>query len=258
MSDTPPTAGASAATKRSASTGTPLVVALIVLLCIGVIAYLAQRDDGSAESSAQSTPPATSQPATEGAGVSCTAPPPAPQTPEAYDSAPDPSLAEGAIWTATLQTNCGDITLELYGDKAPQATASFVFLAQQDYWSDSPCHRLTTSGIFVLQCGDPTGTGSGDPGYGFGIENAPADGSYPIGTLAMARTDDPNSNGSQFFIVYDDTTLPTEGGGYSVFGRVTDGMDIVEAIAKKGVTGGGADGAPAQPVSILGVSVQPQ
>jgi len=105
----------------------------------------------------------------------------------------------------------------------------------------------------VLQCGDPTGQGSGGPGYSYGIENAPKDGNYPRGALAMARTSDPNSNGSQFFIVYKDTSLPTEGGGYSIFGTVTKGLDIVDKIAAEGVAGGGGDGAPAQPVSILSI-----
>ncbi|MBA2715644.1 MAG: peptidylprolyl isomerase [Propionibacteriales bacterium] len=246
------TTGASAAGKRSASAGTPVVVALIVLLCIGAIFYLALRDDGTDQSSA---PPA-SQPTVSYGYVDCTAPPTAPQQAQTFKSPPEPSLAEGAVWDATVETNCGNIALELYGDKAPQTVASFIFLAQQDYWVDSPCHRLTTAGIFVLQCGDPTGSGSGGPGYGFGIENAPANGRYPPGTLAMARTADPNSNGSQFFVVYDDTTLPVDGGGYSIFGRVTDGLDIVETIAEKGVSGGGQDGAPAQPLSILGVTVQ--
>lgn len=248
------TTGASAAGKRSAAAGTPIFVALIVLLCIGVIFYLALRDDGTDQSSA---PPA-SQPTVEYGYVDCTAPPTPTQQARTFKSPPDPSLAEGAVWDATVETTCGNIALELYGDKAPQTVASFIFLAQQDYWVDSPCHRLTTAGIFVLQCGDPTGSGSGGPGYGFEIENAPANGRYPTGTLAMARSTDPNSNGSQFFIVYDDTTLPVEGGGYSIFGRVTDGLDIVEKIAEQGVSRGGADGAPAQPISILGVSVSKQ
>lgn len=227
-------------------------MALIVLLCIGAIFYLAVRDDGTDGSSA----PSASQPTVEYGYVDCTAPPTSPQQAQTFKSPPEPSLAEGAVWDATVETNCGNIALELYGDKAPQTVASFIFLAQQDYWVDSPCHRLTTAGIFVLQCGDPTGSGSGGPGYGFGIENAPANGRYPPGTLAMARTADPNSNGSQFFVVYDDTTLPVDGGGYSIFGRVTDGLDIVETIAEKGVSGGEPDGAPAQPLSILGVTVQ--
>ena len=108
----------------------------------------------------------------------------------------------------------------------------------------------------MLQCGDPTGTGTGGPGYGYGIENAPADGTYPRGTLAMARTQDPNSNGGQFFIVFEETALPVEGGGYSIFGEVVEGMDIVDAIAEAGVAGGAGDGVPAQPISILDVTVE--
>jgi peptidyl-prolyl cis-trans isomerase B (cyclophilin B) len=134
--------------------------------------------------------------------------------------------------------------------------SSFIFLAREGYWKDSPCHRLVPQGIYVLQCGDPTGTGTGGPGYGYGIENAPADGTYPRGTLAMARTPDPNSNGGQFFIVFEETALPVEGGGYSIFGEVVEGMDIVDAIAEAGVAGGAGDGAPAQPISILDVTVE--
>lgn len=106
----------------------------------------------------------------------------------------------------------------------------------------------------MLQCGDPTGSGNGNPGYGYGIENAPADGKYPRGTVAMAPND-PNSNGGQYFIVFKDTELPrTDGGGYSIFGTVSSGMDIVDKIT----TGGnGADGvAPALPISTLTVTTE--
>ncbi len=146
--------------------------------------------------------------------------------------------------------------LELDGELAPQTVASFLMLSEDGYYDDSSCHRLTTEGIFVLQCGDPTGTGSGDPGYSYELENAPPDGNYPTGTLAMARSADPNSNGSQFFIVYDDTQLPVEGGGYSIFGSVQSGLDILNSIAEAGVEGGAGDGAPAQPISILSISVE--
>ncbi|GAA5162739.1 peptidylprolyl isomerase [Ornithinimicrobium tianjinense] len=192
-----------------------------------------------------------------GPALVCDAPPEAPSTPLSFtaDDLPEPMPAEPATVPATIRTTCGDIELELEAALAPQTVASFAFLAEQGYWHDSPCHRLTTSGIFVLQCGDPTGTGRGNPGYGYGIENAPADGSYPPGTLAMARTMDPDSNGGQFFIVYADTQLPTDGGGYSVFGAVTDGLEIVEALAAQGARGG-SDGAPAQPISILSVDVE--
>jgi peptidyl-prolyl cis-trans isomerase B (cyclophilin B) len=134
--------------------------------------------------------------------------------------------------------------------------ASFLSLARSGYWADSPCHRLTTEGIFVLQCCDPTGTGGGNPGYGFGVENAPADFTFPPGTLAMARSTDPNSNGGQFFIVYKQTVLQ-DATGYSIFGRITSGMDIVDKIAAAGATQPDASGntAPVQPISILKVDV---
>ena len=189
--------------------------------------------------------------------LDCAEPPAAPSSPLSFtqDDLPEPMSGDPATVTATVETTCGDIELELLADKAPQTVASFAFLAEEGYWDDSACHRLTTQGIFVLQCGDPTGTGRGNPGYGFGIENAPEDGAYPPGTLAMARAQDPESNGGQFFIVYEDTTLPVQGGGYTVFGEVTSGLDIVQALAAEGVQGGGGDGAPTQPISILSVTV---
>lgn len=199
-----------------------------------------------------SAPASTLSPA--GASAGCTEPPVVPSA-RASDPLEPPADEASGTWTGQLQTNCGTIEVELYADLAPVTVASFGHLAQAGYWADSPCHRLTTQGIFVLQCGDPTGTGRGAPGYSFGIENAPEDGAYPPGTLAMARSQDPNSNGGQFFIVYDDTELPVAGGGYSIFGKVTSGMDIVDRVAEQGVDGGGADGTPAAPISILSVEV---
>jgi peptidyl-prolyl cis-trans isomerase B (cyclophilin B) len=184
----------------------------------------------------------------------CTTPPPVP-TSIKTQGLPDKKTAAGKTFTAVVTTNCGDITFELHGTKAPQTVASFVALAKSGYFVNSPCHRLTTQGIYVLQCGDPLGgTGTG-PGYKYGIENAPKDGKYPKGTLAMARTTDPNSNADQFFIVYKDTDLSSVPAGYSIFGTVTGGMDIVEKIAAAGVSGGSGDGAPAAPISILKVAV---
>ncbi|PID96216.1 MAG: peptidylprolyl isomerase [Actinomycetales bacterium] len=174
------------------------------------------------------------------------------------DSPPDLEAVRGKSFVATVTTTCGDIVVDLDGAAAPAAVASFVKLANADYWVDTPCHRLTTDGIHVLQCGDPTGTGAGPgPGYHFGVENAPADGQYPAGSVAMARSTDPNSNGDQFFFVHQDTTLPVEGGGYTLFGQVTSGLDLLQRIAAAGAYPPG-DGAPLGAISILSVSVQPK
>jgi peptidyl-prolyl cis-trans isomerase B (cyclophilin B) len=244
------------------SSRTAVVAAVVVVLVIVVGLVLAQVLSGGDDPAASSEAPSTSTSAGSSAGEStdatpaagtCEEPPPLPQSTKQYDEVPEAAAAQDARWTAHVLTTCGEITLELYGDKAPQTVASFLFLAEEGYWDDSPCHRLVTSGIFVLQCGDPTGTGGGGPGYGYGVENAPQDDVYPRGTLAMARTPDPNTNGGQFFIVYEKTVLP-DPNGYSIFGRVTHGMDIVDRVA---AAGNAADGvAPAQPISILDVKVE--
>lgn len=175
----------------------------------------------------------------------------------------DPSVAEDRTWTVTLKACSGDtqadIVLELDGEKAPQAVASFVTLAQGGYFDGTGCHRLVTEGIHVLQCGDPTFTGSGSPGYSFGpIENAPENDVYPEGTVAMARRGgDAESMGSQFFLVYEESTIPSDAaGGYTVFGTITSGLDFVQAVADTGAADGVPDGAPATPVTIEGVETQ--
>ncbi len=191
----------------------------------------------------------------------CTAVPKALSAPKKLTGTPDLGAAKGKIFTATLNTTCGPITAELDGTKAPIAVSSFLFLSQQDYYASSPCHRLTgqTQGIFVLQCGDPTGTGSGPgPGYHYGVENVPANDVYPAGTLAMARkSGDPNSNSDQFFIVYKATTLPKsgDGNGYTVFGKVTAGLDIVDKIAAAGINPTDQT-SPLAPISLTGTSVK--
>lgn len=240
--------------KEAARNRQVAVVVVAVLAVVAMFVFLASKVGGSPAAS-----PAASSAPTTAATAAKTVPgcSPAPAAPKSVTSMklPDKATAAGKTFQAVITTNCGDITLELDGAKAPQTVASFVALAKGGYWADSPCHRLTTSGIYVLQCGDPLGGTGPGPGYTFGIENAPADGAYPKGTIAMARTSDPNSNGGQFFLVYKDTALPTEGGGYSIFGTVTAGMDIVEKIAAAGVSGGASDGAPAAPISILKVAV---
>lgn len=149
--------------------------------------------------------------------------------------------------TMTLSTNCGDIVIEL-NPAAPQTVASEAFLADSGFYNNTQCHRLTTEGIFVLQCGDPAGDGTGGPGYAVPDENLPTETgvNYPAGTVAMANAG-PGTSGSQFFIVYEDTTLPP---AYTIWGSVISGLDIVQEVGSIGVSGGGADGPPAQPVFI--------
>ncbi|CAM5424736.1 peptidylprolyl isomerase [Kitasatospora aureofaciens] len=153
---------------------------------------------------------------------------------------------------ATLRTNQGPITFEALTDKAPCTTFSFRFLAEHDYFDRSHCHRLTTQRIYVLQCGDPTGTGSGGPGYSFPDENLTG-ATYPAGTVAMANAG-PNTNGSQFFIVWKDTKLSP---AYTPFGRVTAGLDVLQKIAAAGEDdqNGPGDGYPNVPVNIRSVKI---
>lgn len=173
-----------------------------------------------------------------------------------YDAPPPPSDAQGRTWTATIRMSLGDLTLELDGAAAPQAVASFLMLARDGYFDGTTCHRLVPGRL--IQCGDPTATGFGGPGYTFGpIENAPENMIYPAGTLAMARgADDGASQGSQFFLVLDEIEQPNDSeGGYTVFGRITGGLDALLAGTATGTVDGGPDGPPATPVTIEGVVI---
>lgn len=153
----------------------------------------------------------------------------------------------------TFTTTCGDIVIAL-DERAPETVRSATFLAEQGFYDATACHRLTTEGIYVLQCGDPAGDGTGGPGYVLPDENLPATGeaNYPAGTVAMANAG-PGTAGSQFFLVYEDTTLPP---AYTVLGTITQGLDIVQEIASVGTEDGAADGRPRQPVVIEKATVQ--
>lgn len=157
--------------------------------------------------------------------------------------------------TFTFVTNCGSIVIAADGKDAPVTVQVMQALALAGYFDQSLCHRLTTSGLYVLQCGDPTASGSGGPAFTYGNENLPAAGTdnYPAGVVAMANTGQPNSNGSQFFLVYQDSTLAPS---YTRWGTIIKGLNIVQAIAAQGVAGGGTDGSPAEKIAILSVSVR--
>ncbi|MGH3345937.1 MAG: peptidylprolyl isomerase [Nocardioides sp.] len=162
------------------------------------------------------------------------------------------AAAEGEI-PVTLDTSIGELSLALDAEQAPCAAHSFVSLAEQGWFDGTTCHRLTTRGIYVLQCGDPSATGSGGPGYAFDDELT-GDETYPAGTLAMANSGE-NTNGSQFFIVYDDTQLPPL---YTVFGTVDDAtVEAVQGVADAGTDNayGRGDGAPLTEVTIESATV---
>lgn len=187
--------------------------------------------------------------------ISC-ATPPAPRPDNlSWPTAPKDALKPDTNYALTLTTNCGDVVIETEPAQAPATVNSMLFLAQEGYFDLTACHRLTTEGIFVLQCGDPKGDGTGGPGYSVPDENLPTEGAnnYPAGSVAMANAG-PGTAGSQFFIVYEDTTLPS---GYTIWGTVTAGLDIVRGIAAAGVEGGGGDGPPAQPIVIETTKVAP-
>ena len=165
---------------------------------------------------------------------------------------PPTTAVEAKAFTATLSTNRGDVVIDLDGVKAPCTVNSLRSLAQAKYFDGTSCHRLTTGGLKVLQCGDPTGTGSGGPGYQFADENLEG-ATYPRGTVAMANAG-PGTNGSQFFLVYGDSQLPP---AYTPFGRITKGLEVLDTVAKAGAEGTSGDGKPKTPVQITSLRVTP-
>lgn len=220
---------------------TRLISAALAASALLLLTGCASAQTAPATEASVSTP----SPTTAGCAYTASGQAAAPATAPPSDARPAASVS------AVLQTSAGDIPMTLTGERTPCTVESFVSLAQQNYFTDTTCHRLTTSGIYVLQCGDPTGTGMGGPGYRFSDE---LDGTetYPAGTVAMANAG-PNTNGSQFFLVYKDSPLPAK---YTVFGTLSpEGLAVVSKIAQAGVSGGGADGAPATAVKISGVTI---
>ncbi|MFD0271148.1 peptidylprolyl isomerase [Streptomyces sp. NPDC127106] len=170
--------------------------------------------------------------------------------------APAMAIDQKAKYTFALKTSAGDIKVEMDAAKTPETVNSFKALADKGFFDNTKCHRLTTSGIYVLQCGDPEGTGMGGPGYTIADENLDALGKpneqgqviYPAGTVAMANTGRPHTGGSQFFLVYKDSPLAPS---YTPFGKIdAAGLKALEEVAKAGTAEGGQDGAPKTPVTI--------
>lgn len=242
------------------------------VIAAAVIGYLFFGPGGSTPAAAptQSAAPSATPSATPSAPVSTTTVQPAAAVSHcAYISAPPAARKVGtppatpdakATYQATIRTNRGNVVVDLASGKAACTVNSFVYLATKNYFSNTKCHRLTTSGIYVLQCGDPTGTGTGGPGYRFANEVAgdstTGSADFPAGTIAMAHSSQPSSNGSQFFLVYKDTTLPPD---YTPFGKIVSGLSILQNVAKAGVAAsanGAGDGPPKESVTIESVSIK--
>ena len=161
-----------------------------------------------------------------------------------YDSPPALTIDSEKSYTATIETSAGSMVADLFAADAPNTVNNFVFLAGDGFYDDVIFHRVISG--FMIQGGDPTGTGSGGPGYRF--DDEPVTRSYDRGTLAMANAG-PNTNGSQFFIMHADYALPPN---YTIFGKLTQGVEVVDAIAGAQT---GPNDRPAEPVSISGVTI---
>ena len=253
------------------------VAALVVIGAIVATVVVTNRDSGSQTASAATSTPTSATSAASSApgqlpafaapanlGANCQYPPSTGEKASKQNNPPrtgkvptDPPQV-----SASMTTNQGNIGLQLDNAKSPCTVNSFASLAQQGFFNDTPCHRLTTSeGLAVLQCGDPTGQGTGGPGYQFDNEYPtnqfqPDDPKlqepvvYPRGTLAMANAG-PGTNGSQFFLVYKDSHLPPN---YTVFGTIDQtGLATLDKIAAAGTADGSQDGKPKDDVQVKSI-----
>jgi cyclophilin family peptidyl-prolyl cis-trans isomerase len=165
-----------------------------------------------------------------------------------YPNPPSLEIDKNKKYTATLTTEKGVITIELFADRTPITVNNFIFLAQQKFYDGVIFHRTIPG--FMIQGGDPTGTGTGGPGYKF--EDEVFTGEYTRGTVAMANAG-PNTNGSQFFIMHKDASLPKN---YVIFGTVTSGLEVVDAIATAPTQSGGEGSTPVTPVAMTAVTIE--
>ena len=255
------------------------VAALVVIGAIVATVVVTNRDSGSQTASAATSTPTSATSAASSApgqlpafaapanlGANCQYPPSTGEKASKQNNPPrtgkvptDPPQV-----SASMTTNQGNIGLQLDNAKSPCTVNSFASLAQQGFFNGTPCHRLTTSeGLAVLQCGDPTGQGTGGPGYQFDNEYPtnqfqPDDPKlqepvvYPRGTLAMANAG-PGTNGSQFFLVYKDSELPPN---YTVFGTIDrTGLATLDKIAAAGTADGSQDGKPKDDVQVKSIQL---
>lgn len=227
--------------RRDNILGSALVVAAIAIAVLSTTAYYTAGPGGAgaASSSAVGSSSAVAEESNSG-------------------DVPSATIAAGRDWSGSMNVNGQQVSFTLDGADAPQAVSSFVSLVQSGFYEGLTCHRLVDQDDFhILQCGDPNGDGTGGPGYSYGpIENAPSDDVYTEGTIAMARTtDDAYSMGSQFFIVFGDSTIPSDtAGGYTVIGHIDSGLDVITDIAAQGTASDSTE--PAENVELSDVTVQ--
>jgi peptidyl-prolyl cis-trans isomerase B (cyclophilin B) len=236
-------------------TGALTAVIVVAGLAVGSV-FLADRPTGTSASptpTPSATPSPTPTTVTEPA-THCTYTPSG--TAARKVTVPPATPDYKASYQATIDTNRGAIVVDLLNSKATCTVNSFVHLADAGFYNNTPCPRLTTSDFYIIQCGDPTGTGSGGPGYEFASENLTG-ATYPAGTLAMANSGSPDSNGSQFFLVYkDSSSLPPD---YTPFGEIVSGLNILQTVGNAGYgppVNSAGGGKPKESVQIESVTIK--
>ncbi|QQD74955.1 peptidylprolyl isomerase [Curtobacterium sp. YC1] len=223
------------------------LVVVAALATVSQLAFAGSRDADAPGASASASAPVT---------------PSASATAGNTGDVPSKSIAKGSTWTGTLTLNDSiDLGIELDGAAAPQAASVEISLIREQFYNGTSCHRLADrEGMEFLQCGSANGDGTGDAGFEYGpLENVPSDGVYDEGTIAIARSESPYSQSTQFFIVTGDTELDSSTGGYTRVGTVTSGLsELRSEIADQGVSSPGDDGTgePKVATTITGATIE--
>jgi cyclophilin family peptidyl-prolyl cis-trans isomerase len=252
---------AAARRKKKRQRVSAIVVSTVIVVAAGVFFYLNLPSTKKAPAASGSpTPSASASPGAVACGGKV--PADAGKKKKTYSTAPKKIIQPGKSYTATMETSCGTIEIALDAKLAPNTVNSIVFLAEHHFYDGLTFHRIAKG--FVIQGGDPIGDGSGGPGYTT-LDTPPADATYPVGTIAMAKTqtEPAGTSGSQFFIVTNksaNSALAPQGQGpqYAIVGHVTKGLNVVQKIAALPIAVGGSttDGAPAQKVYIVKVTIK--
>lgn len=253
------------ARRRKVTLITSVALTLVLIGAIVLAVVLLSSGNGTSTNQAAATPTPSSPPVSSPTSSAAVASYPCTWLPA--DSGPATKHAKlpptttppkKGVATVSVQTTQGPITFRLNRAGSPCTVANFLSLVAQKFYDKSSCHRLVTSGIYVLQCGDPSGTGQGGPGYSVPDE-ATGKETYPAGTIAMARSSAAHSGGSQFFIVYKNSPNLMQHLGplqYTVFGKVAAGLNVVKKVAAAGAAGTSGDGKPKLPITITSMKAK--